>query len=81
VELYRDYFEDLLAACREVFPASGEETPLPGEDGVAVTERVRLAACRAAAERIRPRYGEWRGFSEWAPRNADRVLSFLITGN
>ncbi len=81
IDHYRIYFADLVEATRAEFSDLGGQTPLPGEDGVAMTERVRRATCDSAAGRLRPRYGSWRGFDQWAPMNADRVLSYLITGN
>jgi glyoxylase-like metal-dependent hydrolase (beta-lactamase superfamily II) len=78
---YRQYFADLLAATEIAFRAQGGQSPLEGEDGVAMTERVRTATCRAAAAELEGRYGHWIGFRQWAPLNADRVLSYLITGN
>lgn len=81
VPAYRDYFHDLLAAAEAEWARTGGQVPLPGEDGVAMTERVRLETCRRIADRLRPTYGTWRGFDAWAPRNADRTLSYLITGN
>ncbi|GIW06917.1 MAG: hypothetical protein KatS3mg060_1722 [Dehalococcoidia bacterium] len=77
----RDFYRDLLDAVKRAYAASGGQEPLPGEDGVAMTERVRLAVCNAAADALRPTYGAWRGFDAWAPQTADRVLSYLITGN
>jgi glyoxylase-like metal-dependent hydrolase (beta-lactamase superfamily II) len=77
----REFYRDLLEATARLYAASGGETPLPGEDGVAMTERVRLAVCNGAAEALRPKYGRWRGFDAWAPQTADRVLIYLITGN
>ncbi len=59
----------------------GGQKPLPGEDGVQMTERVRNETCARVAERLRPRYGHWPGFKQWAPMNANRTLSYLITGN
>lgn len=77
---YREYFEALLEAARAEWEGVGGQRALPGEDGVAMTERVRSEACRRTAERLAPRFGAWRGFARWAPLNADRVLSYLITG-
>jgi len=81
VGLYISYLTDLIAATSEAYRAGGGQAALPGEDGIAMTERVRLEACDAAAARLRGKYGEWRGFEAWAPQTADRVLSYLITGN
>ena len=57
------------------------QVPLPGEDGVAMTERVRGEVTRAAATHLEGRFGHWSGFTQWAPQTADRILSYLITGN
>ena len=59
----------------------GGQKPLPGEDGVQMTERVRNETCAKVMARLRPCYGHWPGFTEWAPMNANRTLSYLITGN
>lgn len=77
---YRRYFEALMEATRAEWQRMGGQTSLPGEDGVTMTERVRGLACTGAAARLEPEFGGWRGFREWAPKNADRVLSYLITG-
>lgn len=81
VGLYRSYLTDLIAATSEAYRASGGQAALPGEDGIAMTERVRLGVCNAAAAQLKGKYGEWRGYDAWAPQTADRVLSYLITGN
>jgi glyoxylase-like metal-dependent hydrolase (beta-lactamase superfamily II) len=78
---YRDYILCLLDSTAREFAASGGQVPNPGEDGVAMTERVRGEVTRAAAASLRARFGHWSGFEQWAPQTADRILSFLITGN
>jgi len=78
---YRDYLLRLRDATERAYRASGEQTPWPGEDGVAMTERVRSEVTAQAARAIRGRYGQWAGFEQWAPMTADRILSFIITGN
>lgn len=80
-ELTRRYLEDLVQATDVEWRAGGGQTPDEGEDGIAMTERVRRQTCERAAERLRTEYGTWSGFDAWAPMNADRVLSYLITGN
>ena len=47
----------------------------------AMTERFRDEVCRTVTEELRPGYGSWRGFDAWAPKNVDRVLGYVITGN
>ena len=78
---YRDYLLRLLEATQRVFAASGGQAPRPDEDGVAMTERVRGEVAQAAARELESRYGRWSGFRQWAPQTADRILSYLITGN
>ncbi|MCS6800615.1 MAG: MBL fold metallo-hydrolase [Chloroflexota bacterium] len=77
----RSFYADLLAATARLYAAVDGQTPLPGEDGVAMTERIWRSVCMGAADALRPKYGRWRGFDAWAPHTADRVLSYLITGN
>ena len=71
----------LLDAVSAEIRAAGGQVPLPGEDGVAMTERVRGEVTRAAATHLEGRFGHWSGFTQWAPQTADRILSYLITGN
>ncbi|MCP5327095.1 MAG: MBL fold metallo-hydrolase [Steroidobacteraceae bacterium] len=78
---YREYILRLLDATRLAYRAVGEQTPQPGEDGVAMTERVRGEVAAAAAATLRDRFGHWSGYVQWAPQTADRILSYLITGN
>lgn len=78
---YREYVLRLLDATRAAYRAVGEQMPRPGEDGVAMTERVRGEVTAAAAATLRERFGHWSGYTQWAPQTADRILSFLITGN
>lgn len=78
---YREYLLRLLDATRRVFAAAGGQVPRPEEDGVAMTERVRGEVAQAAAIELQGSYGHWSGFRQWAPQTADRILSYLITGN
>ena len=78
---YREYVLRLLDATHLEYRAAGGQVPLPGEDGVAMTERVRGEVTRAAATHLEGRFGHWSGFTQWAPQTADRILSYLITGN
>jgi glyoxylase-like metal-dependent hydrolase (beta-lactamase superfamily II) len=78
---YREYVRRLLDATDRAYRAAGGQTPRDGEDGVAMTERVRGEVTRTAAAELQQRFGHWSGYREWAPQTADRILSFLITGN
>ncbi|MFN8531976.1 MAG: MBL fold metallo-hydrolase [Dehalococcoidia bacterium] len=77
----RRYLLDLLEAVEAAYRSGGGQAPLPGEDGVSMTERVRRGVCQRAADSVRDRYGNWTGFDLWAPMTADRLLSYVITGN
>lgn len=81
VTWYREYLEDLRDATRSAFEKTNGQTPLSGEDGVHMTERIFNEVCRAAAAAIKPKYGHWRGFEQWAPMTANRILMYLIMGN
>ena len=81
VTRYLAYFEELVERTEAAFLRGGGQNPLPGEDGIAMTERFRAEVCRAVASELRPRYGSWPGFDAWAPQNVDRVLGYVITGN
>lgn len=78
---YREYLLRLLDATKQAYESSGGQTPREGEDGVEMTERVRSEVTAAAAAKVAPKFGHWRGFRQWAPQTSDRILSFLITGN
>lgn len=78
---YREYLVRLLDATDTAYRQLGGQMPRPGEDGIAMTERVRGEVTQRAAAQLRDRFGHWSGFEQWAPMTADRVLSFLITGN
>lgn len=78
---HRRYFDALLVAAEAEYRGMGGQTLLPGEDPVAMTERVRRTTCEQAADRVRAEFGWMRGFDQWAPKNADRILTYLITGN
>lgn len=81
VTRYLAYFEELVERTEAAFRRGGGQNPLPGENGIAMTERFRDEVCRAVADELRPRYGSWPGFDAWAPQNVDRVLGYVITGN
>ncbi len=84
---YREYLLRLLEATRSAYAEVGGQMPRPGEDGVDMTERVRGEVTALAASRLADhagqlgRFGDWSGFRQWAPQTADRILSFIITGN
>ena len=81
---YRRYLGDLIDATRSVREQLDEATIQaelpPGADGIAMTERMFQRTSELVVDRLRPEYGEWGGFEEWAPQNVDRALIYLITG-
>lgn len=81
VGVLRSYFADLKQVSAREWASSGGQIPLEDEDGIAMTERVRGELCRRVADALRPKYHQMVGFDAWAPQNADRMLSMLITGN
>jgi glyoxylase-like metal-dependent hydrolase (beta-lactamase superfamily II) len=81
IEQTRRYLLEMIESASTAFDQVGGQRALPGEDGVTMTERVRGEVCRQVIDRLRPRYGGWRGFEAWAPRTADRMLSYVIIGN
>lgn len=81
IENYLNYFQDMEAALRK----AQTEIPPPAFDDVdqvfAQGEVYIAAVIAAAVDEMRPKYGEWLGFEEWAPLNAEAVRAYIIVGN
>ena len=45
-----------------------------------MTEMMFRHTAELVVERLRPEYGHWLGFDDWAPQNVDRALIYAITG-
>jgi len=80
---YRRYFSDLVEVTRQVreeFDEASILTEFPQASGIAMTELMFQRTSELAVARLRPLYGDWGAFEEWAPQNVARALIYLITG-
>ena len=81
IENYLNYFLDMEAALRK----AEAELPPPAfvdvNDVFAGGEAHIDAVIAKAVDELRPKYGAWLGFEEWAPLNAEAVRSYIIVGN
>jgi glyoxylase-like metal-dependent hydrolase (beta-lactamase superfamily II) len=86
---YRRYFKDLVEITRDVRAEIDETTVLAEVPkhltgvigaGVAMTELMFQRTAERVVARLRPQYGDWGGFDQWAPFNVQRALIYLITG-
>ena len=81
IENYLNYFLDMEQALIKA-EAETIEPPSESVEGViAQGERYTDAVIAKAIDDLRPKYGYWRGFEEWAPLNAQTVRMYIITGN
>jgi glyoxylase-like metal-dependent hydrolase (beta-lactamase superfamily II) len=81
IDNYLNYFLDME---RALIKAEAETVEPPSdsvESVIAQGERYTDAVIAQAVEALRPTYGHWRGFEEWAPLNAQTVRMYIITGN
>ena len=81
IDNYLNYFLDMEAALRK----AEAELPPPVFDDVdavfAAGETHIAAVIAKAVDDLRPKYGDWMGFEEWAPLNAEAVRAYIIVGN
>lgn len=88
VHNYRRYFRDLLAVTETVREEVDEAAILDlmpertgaVSEGITMTELMFRRTAEVVVERLRPEYGQWLGFDDWAPQNVDRALIYAITG-
>lgn len=82
IENYLNYFLDMEQALIKA-EAETVEPPSESVEGViAQGERYADAVIATKAiDELRPKYGYWRGFEEWALLNAQTVRMYIITGN
>jgi len=78
---YLAYFKDMEQALRRARAAVPRATSDDVADSIAAGERHTNAVIARAVTDLRPTYGRWRGFEQWAPLNAQTVLMYIITGN
>jgi glyoxylase-like metal-dependent hydrolase (beta-lactamase superfamily II) len=81
VDRYAAYFDDLIAALTSAqtsdFAGSFAASGLPVDPRAALDRYVDAVVARAVAS-LRPKYGRWGGFDEWAPMNAKAVYFYLM---
>jgi len=81
VDQYAHYFDDLIAALTTAqtsdFSNSFSASGLPVDPRAALDRYVDAVVARAVAA-LRPKYGRWGGFDEWAPLNAKAVYFYLM---
>lgn len=77
---FYDYFVDMRAALAAGAKAIDEEPPAAGEDFITASERHIAKVVDYAVDQLRPKYGHWRGFEEWAPMNAQTIRMAISIG-
>lgn len=77
---FHQYFLDMrtavLAAETEVIQPPAN----PDEDFIDTSERHIDAIIKYTVDTLRPSYGHWRGFEQWAPMNAQTIRMAIIIG-
>jgi glyoxylase-like metal-dependent hydrolase (beta-lactamase superfamily II) len=81
VDKYIAYFDDLLAALGKAM--DGADAFRAGDAGAPLDARKALdlyvdGVTTRAVEALRPRYGRWGGYDEWARMNAKAFLFYLM---
>ena len=77
---FHDYFIDMGTALATAEAAIDEQPPAPGEDFITASERHISSVIEHAVNQLRPKYGHWRGFEEWAPMNAQTIRMAITIG-
>ncbi len=80
LQRYRDYFLDMATALAKAEQEIDEQPAAPGEDFIVASERHIQAVIDRAVALLRPRYGRWRGFEQWAPMNAQTIRMAITIG-
>ncbi len=81
IENYLNYFLDMEAA---LIRAEAEITEPPSEtveDVISQGEAHIATVISMAVDALRPKYGHWQAFEDWAPLNAEAVRAYIIVGN
>ena len=78
---YIAYFDDLIAAVGKT--QTVDFSIASGTSGLRVNPRIALdryldAVVARTVDALRPKYGQWGGFEEWAPMNAKAVFFYLM---
>lgn len=74
------YFTDMKAALIKAEEEAGNLNVATNEDFIVASERHTLTIVTNAVEMVRPQYGHWYGFEEWAPMNAQTIRMAIIVG-
>jgi glyoxylase-like metal-dependent hydrolase (beta-lactamase superfamily II) len=77
LENFRDYFLDMRDALSK---ADAEIEKPPGEYSIAASEKYISAVVEHAVNQLRPKYGHWLGFEEWARMNAQTIRMAINIG-
>ena len=81
IENYLNYFLDMEAALRQAQSRIPPPEFTDVDQVFAKGEAYIAAVIAAAVDEIRPKYGDWLGFEEWAPLNAEAVRAYINIGN
>ncbi|MFK8054136.1 MAG: MBL fold metallo-hydrolase [Woeseiaceae bacterium] len=77
---FLNYFRDMAAALAMAEDEIGLLSVAQDESFIVASERHNRAIVSMAVDLLRPKYGDWYGFDEWAPMNADTVRMAIIVG-
>lgn len=78
--LFLGYFRDMRNALAEAERVIVEQPAADGEDFIVASERHISKVVEHAVDMLRPVYGHWRGFEQWAPMNAQTIRMAIIIG-
>lgn len=81
IENYLNYFLDMEAALIKAEAEIAEPKSETVEDVIVLGEAHIEAVIARAVEDLRPKYGHWQAFDEWAPLNAEAVRAYISIGN
>ena len=77
---FLNYFNDMKTSLAKANKEIDRLPAAPGEDFIAAGERYIGRVIDRTVELMRPKYGQWRGFEEWAPMNAQTIRMAINVG-
>jgi glyoxylase-like metal-dependent hydrolase (beta-lactamase superfamily II) len=77
---FLNYFVDMKAALAKSDDEVGGLSIAPGENFIVASERRIGQVVARTVELMRPKYGHWLGFDDWAPMNAQTIRMAIIVG-
>jgi glyoxylase-like metal-dependent hydrolase (beta-lactamase superfamily II) len=77
---FLNYFVDMKASLAKSNEEIGSLSIAAGESFIVASERHTGQIIERAVELMRPQYGHWYGFEEWAPMNAQTVQMAILVG-